>query len=124
MTRQPRARLALTSPARGVHVVAVHGTLDRVAGIRLLRLVEVRVRMMRDQRAPTRRLIIDVTDVDGADRDGLTTLRIARDDARRRGVTIDLVGDLSAIAAPSSPERRSLALLAHPTLGAALDART
>ncbi|MCW0212133.1 MAG: STAS domain-containing protein [Pseudonocardia sp.] len=115
-----RAQFSLFTPAVDVQVIGISGTLDRIAGVRLLRLV-AHLSAARD--AP--RLVLDLTAVDTVDRSGLRAVMIARRDARRYGSSLDLVGGPALRAALTHHGTQPpLGCRVLPTLEAALERHT
>ena len=87
-------------------VLAVEGTLDRLAALRLLRLLDARLRLIAEQQVPTRRLLIDLTAADQIDLAAVDILMRARDDCRTRRTGLRLIGP----AAPNAQLRGSAKL--------------
>lgn len=87
-----RTRFRIACPRPHVLVLAVEGTLDRLAALRLLRLLDARLRLIAEQQVPTRRLLIDLTAADQIDLAAVDILMRARDDCRTRRTGLRLIG--------------------------------
>ena len=59
-----RTQLSIDLPARYVFVIGVEGWLDAVSGVRLLRLLDTRLTLTSAAARPTRRVLIDLTNLD------------------------------------------------------------
>ena len=88
-----RTQLSIDLPARYVFVIGVEGRLDAVSGVRLLRLLDTRLTLTSAAARPTRRVLIDLTGLDGADSGGVRSLDRARRTAELHGVTLALITD-------------------------------
>ena len=88
-----RTQLSIDLPARYVFVIGVEGRLDAVSGVRLLRLLDTRLTLTSAAAPPTRRVLIDLTGLDGADSGGIRSLDRARRTAELHGVTLALITD-------------------------------
>ena len=112
-----RTQLSIDLPARHVFVIGVEGRLDAVSGVRLLRLLDTRLTLTSAAARPTRRVLIDLTGLDGADSGGVRSLDRARRTAELHGVALALITDggsghtcrrvTGTISAPSPPSGRS-----------------
>jgi len=92
MTLTESAPMGIDVPRPGVYTITVRGTLDRLVGARLLRLVDARLQMASHHHAPTRHVLLDVSGLDGIGPGGEAALRHAAHATTRRGITFDLVG--------------------------------
>ena len=88
-----RTQLSIDLPARHVFVIGVEGRLDAVSGVRLLRLLDTRLTLTSAAARPTRRVLIDLTGLDGADSGGVRSLDRARRTAELHGVALALITD-------------------------------
>jgi anti-anti-sigma regulatory factor len=107
-----RTRLSIDLPARHVFVIGVEGRLDAVSGIRLLRLLDTRLTLTSAAAAPTRRVLIDLTALDGADSGGVGSLDRARRTAELHGVALALITDGELWAHVPSGDRHYLTSIA------------
>ncbi|MFR9800953.1 STAS domain-containing protein [Pseudonocardia sp. RS010] len=116
-------RLAISGPRPDVHVIAVEGALDPVAAIRLLRLVDARIRLRALGTGSTRHIVLDLTDVDSATTSGIETLIRAARNAEAHGIGLHVVG-FGGVAGRLPLEARQLVgrLSRYPDLAAALHA--
>ena len=122
---QRRTRLSIDLPARHVFVIGVEGRLDAVSGIRLLRLLDTRLTLTSAAAAPIRRVLIDLTGLDGADGGGVRSLDQARRTAELHGVALALItgGELWAHV-PSGDRHYLTSIAAFRTVGDALQNQT
>jgi anti-anti-sigma regulatory factor len=120
-----RTRLSIDLPTRGVFVIGVEGRLDAVSGVRLLRLLDTRLTLTSAAARPTRRVLIDLTGLDGADCGGVRSLDRARRTAELHGVTLALITDGKLWAHVPSGDRHYLtSLAAFRTVADALQIQT
>ncbi|SDF27381.1 hypothetical protein [Pseudonocardia oroxyli] len=92
MTLAESAPMGIAVPAAGFYTITLRGSLDRVVGARLLRLVDARLQMAAYGHAVTRHVLLDVGGLDAVDPGGEAALRHAAHACDRRGITLDLVG--------------------------------
>jgi hypothetical protein len=76
-----------------VFVIGVEGRLDAVSGVRLLRLLDTRLTLASAAAPPTRRVLIDLTGLDGVDSGGVRSLDRARRTAEHHGAALALITD-------------------------------
>jgi anti-anti-sigma regulatory factor len=120
-----RTQLSIDLPARYVFVIGVEGRLDAVSGVRLLRLLDTRLTLTSAAAPPTRRVLIDLTGLDGADSGGIRSLDRARRAAEHHGVTLALIIDEELWAHVPSGDRHYLgSIAAFRTVGDALQNQT
>jgi len=120
-----RTQLSIDLPARYVFVIGVEGRLDAVSGVRLLRLLDTRLTLTSAAAPPTRRVLIDLTGLDGADSAGIRSLDRARRTAEHHGVTLALIIDEELWAHVPSGDRHYLgSIAAFRTVGDALQNQT
>ncbi len=116
-----RTQLSIDLPARYVFVIGVEGRLDAVSGVRLLRLLDTRLTLTSAAARPTRRVLIDLTNLDGADSGGVRSLDRARRTAELHGVALALITDKELWARVPSGDRHYLGSIAtFRTIGDAL----
>lgn len=102
--------LGVSTPRDDVYLITVRGVLDRVLSTRLLRMVDTRVRVVRDARGClTRHLVIDMSQVVAVGRGALELLEHARHSAGVHGVSLHL-----AVADPDAwlPSQRAREVIA------------
>jgi hypothetical protein len=92
MTLTESAPMAIEVPAPGVYLITVRGTLDRLVGARLRRLVDARLQLAALGHTVTRHVLVDVSAVDGLGPGGEAALRDAAHAVARRDITFGLVG--------------------------------
>jgi ABC-type transporter Mla MlaB component len=92
MTLAESAPMGIAVPAAGFYTITLRGTLDRVVGARLLRLVDARLQMAAYGHTSTRHVLLEISALDGVDAGGEAALRHAAHACERRGLTFDLVG--------------------------------
>ncbi|GAA4552893.1 hypothetical protein [Pseudonocardia xishanensis] len=92
MTIAESAPMGIGVPRPGVYTISVRGTLDRLVGARLLRLIDARLQMASHHHSPTRHVLVDVSQLDGLAPGGEAALRHAAHATSRRGITFDLIG--------------------------------
>jgi hypothetical protein len=115
--------LAISGPRPDVHVIAVEGVLDPVLAARLLRLVEVRIRLRDVGSAATRHIILDLTAVDSAAAAAVELLAGATCTAERCGLGMHVVGFDAVAGHLPLPARLLIGRMSrYPTLEAALNA--
>ena len=120
-----RTQLSIDLPARHVFVIGVEGRLDAVSGVRLLRLLDTRLTLTSAAARPTRRVLIDLTGLDGADSGGVRSLDRARRTAEHHGVALALITDVGLWAHVPSGDRHHLGSIAtFRTVGDALQNQT
>ena len=120
-----RTQLSIDLPARYVFVIGVEGWLDAVSGVRLLRLLDTRLTLTSAAPRPTRRVLIDLTNLDGADSGGVRSLDRARRTAEFHGVTLALITDEALWTHVPSGDRHYLGSIAtFRTVGDALRDQT
>ena len=118
-----RTRLSIDIPARQVFVIGVEGQLDAVSGVRLLRLLDTRLNLTSAAAPPTRRVLIDLTGLNGADSGGVRSVDRARRTAGLHDVALALITDEELWARVPSGDRHYLASIAtFQTVGDALQA--
>ena len=116
-----RTQLSIDLPARFVFVIGVGGWLDAVSGVRLLRLLDTRLTLTSAAARPTRRVLIDLSNLDGADSGGVRSLDRARRTAEFHGVTLALITDEALWTHVPSGDRHYLGSIAtFRTVGDAL----
>ena len=120
-----RTQLSIDLPARYVFVIGVEGWLDAVSGVRLLRLLDTRLTLTSAAARPTRRVLIDLTNLDGADSGGVRSLDRARRTAEFHGVALALITDEALWTHVPSGDRHYLGSIAtFRTVGDALRNQT
>lgn len=116
-------RLAISGPRPDVHVIAVEGALDPILAARLLRLVDVRIRLRDVAGAATRHIILDLTGVDSATASAVELLAGATSTAERGRLGLHVVGFDSVAGHLPLPARLLIGRMSrYPTLDAALNA--
>ena len=118
-----RTRLSIDTPARHVFVIGVEGRLDAVSGVRLLRLLDTRLTLTSAAAPPTRRVLIDLTGLNGSDSGGVRSVDRARRTAELHDVALALIIDEELWTRVPSGDRHCLASIAtFQTVGEALQA--
>ncbi|MEV1295330.1 STAS domain-containing protein [Pseudonocardia sp. NPDC049635] len=98
--------LAVSTPRDDVYLITVRGVLDRVLSTRLLRMVDTRVRVVRDAGGClTRHLLIDMSPVVAVGRGALELLEHARHSTGVHGVTLHLTAPDPEMWRPSARAR-------------------
>ncbi|MCF7549922.1 hypothetical protein [Pseudonocardia sp. WMMC193] len=92
MTLAESAPMGIAVPAAGFYTITLRGSLDRMVGARLLRLVDARLQMATYGHAVTRHVLLDVSGLEAVAPGGEAALRHAAHACDRRGITFDLVG--------------------------------
>lgn len=109
MGTQEQVAFALETPDPETFVIRMRGALDRLAGARLLRLVDARLHLVDQRLAATRHLLIDFAGVTAVDADLRAALRHARHACDRRSVALALVRTDAAARAMPTRVRAELA---------------
>ena len=111
---------ATATPRTDLHVIRVAGVLDTLAGARLLRLIDARLRLLELGHASTRHILIDLTVTRSASTAALDGLKHAAYACRRHRVGLHLVGTGRLLAELPAPACHHLTRIScFPTLEAA-----
>ncbi len=116
---------AIDTPVPGVRVLHAADPLDRESSARLLRLVDTQLMLARSGHLRLRAVIVDLSAVHRAEREGPAALTHARYACGRMGVAFALAGMPGALyATPVAVRTRLRGFTAFPTVGLAVDALT
>ncbi|MCE3553178.1 hypothetical protein LWC33_17155 [Pseudonocardia sp. RS11V-5] len=83
--------LAIGTPRPDTYVIGVTGTLDRILGARLRRLVDARLLFVTTAGGPTRHILVDLAGVEEVT-SGAEALEQARRAAEEHGVHLQIIG--------------------------------